>query len=113
MAISAKDGSALLSELTDDAVFISNLFDHRIEGRDAIVQALHKIEALYKMEAVAYRHRTLKREFIFANLILTTGEGAEVMTVGVRDDSGWICAMSMEHAPMSVVRTLRRQLQTA
>ncbi len=113
MAISAKDGSALLTELTDDAVLSSNLFDHRIEGREAVIRAIQTIDAFYKMDTVSYRHRVAKREFIFTNLILADGQGAEVMTVGIRDATGWICALVMEHKPRKAAKALAAQVSAA
>ncbi len=113
MAISAKDGSALLTEITDDAVLSSNLFDHVIEGREAVIRAMQTIDSFYKIDTVSYRHRIAKREFVFTNVILADGQGAEVMTVGIRDANGWICALAMEHTPRKAAKALAAQVEAA
>ncbi len=113
MAISAKNGSALLSELTDDATLSSNLFDKPIQGREAVIRTMQTISSFYKIDTVAYRHRVAKREFVFSNAILANGDGAEVMTVGIRDGTGWICALSMEHSPRRAAKVLAAQVAAA
>lgn len=113
MPVSAKDGTTLIPELMDDAVLKSNLRDTLVEGRQSIARVLETLERLYRTEAVAYRHPGPKREFIISNVILSDGEGLEVTTVGLRDDSGWICAVDMHHGPRKPAMHLSDQLRSA
>ena len=108
MPVSAKDGMTLVPEMMDDAVLKTNLLDGPVKGRDNIARVLETLNRLYRTEAVAYRHGGPKREYIIASIILSDGAGMEATTVGLRDDSGWICAVDMYHEPQQPARILSR-----
>jgi hypothetical protein len=113
MSVSAKDGMTLVPEMMDDAVLKTNLLDSPVKGRDNIARVLEALNRLYRTEAVAYRRGVAKREYIIASIILADGEGMEATTVGLRDDSGWICAVDMYHEPQQPARILSEQLKHA
>lgn len=112
MAVSAKDGLSLVPELMDDAVLKTNLLDAPVEGRDNIARVLEILASLYNAEAVAYRKGGQKREYIISNVIAPGGEGLETTTVGLRDDSGWVCAVVMHHEPRKPALALSVQLKS-
>jgi len=112
MPVAAKNGRTLVSEMMDDAVLKTNLLDEIIKGRDNIARVLDALNRLYRTEAVAYRRPGSKREYIVASIILPDGKGMEATTVGLRDESGWICAVDMHHEPRQAARLLSEQLKT-
>jgi hypothetical protein len=113
MPVFEKDGMTLVPEMMDDVVLKTNLLDSPVTGRDNIAHVLETLSRLYRTEAVAYRHAGPKREYIVANIILSDGAGIEAVTVGIRDDSGWICAVDMSHEPRNTARILSEQLKAA
>ncbi len=112
MPVAAKNGRTLVPEMMDDAVLKTNLLDEIIRGRDNIARVLDALNRLYRAEAVAYRRPGPKREYIVSSVILSDGEGMEATTVGLRDESGWICAVDMYHEPDKAARLLSEQLKT-
>jgi hypothetical protein len=113
MPVSEKNGTTLVPEMMDEAVLKTNLLEDPVTGRDNIARVLETLSRLYRTEAVSYRKGGPKREYIVSSVILSDGEGVEATTVGLRDDSGWICAVDMHHEPRRSARILSEQLKAA
>ncbi len=107
----SKDGALLLSELTDDAVLRSNLFKGPVAGREAVKHMIEAIDDLCPRQTLVYRHRVGNREFILTDAVTRSGERVQMTTVGIRDDSGWIGAIMMDHSPPSAAARVAAELE--
>ena len=112
METASQDGSLLVSELTDDAVLRSNLLPNVVVGRDLIIRTIALFDKLCPNQKLVYRRRADQREFLVTDAALDNGERVEITTVGVRDSSGWICAIVTEHGPPAVARQLMAWMAT-
>lgn len=112
MEIASQDGSLLVSELTDDAVLRSNLLPNVVVGRDMVIRTIALFDKLCPNQKLLYRRRADQREFLVTEASLDNGEQVEITTVGVRDSSGWICAIVTDHGPPAVARQLMAWLAT-
>ena len=110
MMIDSKDGALMLSELTDDARLTSNLLPQPISGREAVKRVIDTVEALCLDQVVAYRRHFDTREVIVTHARLATGEAVEITMVGLRDGSGWIGAIALDHRPPIVAKKLAAQV---
>ncbi len=110
MITDSKDGTLMLSELTDDARLTSNLLPQPVQGREAVKRVIDNVEALCLDQVVAYQHHFDTREVIVTHAHLISGEAVEITTVGLRDASGWIGAIALDHRPPVVAKKLAAQL---
>ncbi len=102
------DGSLLLSELRDDAVLRSNILPAEVSGVEAVKQALAALDALCPAQTLIACHRLGNREILCTQARLDSGEEVQITTVGLRDETGWICAVFSGHSPESAATHLRR-----
>lgn len=107
----AQDGALLFSELADDATLRSNLFKGVVQGRDAVTRMIDMIDSLCPRQNLIYRHRVGHRDFILTEAKLLSGDEVEISTVGIRDDSGWISAVMLDHSPPAVAAKLAKRLE--
>ena len=111
MMTNAKDGALLFSELADDATLRSNLLTGVVQGRDAVTRMIDLIDSLCPRQNLLYRHRVGHREFILTEAKLLSGDEVEISTVGIRDDSGWISAIMLDHSPGGIAAKLAKRLE--
>ena len=111
MTTKAQDGALLFSELADDATLRSNLFTGAVQGREAVTRMIDTIDSLCPRQHLVYRHRVGHRDFILTEAKLLSGDEVEISVVGIRDESGWIIAVRLDHSPPEVAAKLSRRLE--
>ncbi|ESQ82074.1 hypothetical protein AEAC466_19340 [Asticcacaulis sp. AC466] len=97
MAIFEKDGVTLIPELADDVILRSNLLDCPVCGRDQVAAVLRALEGIYLSATDIFRKHLASRDYIVTLAILASDARFEIIIVGVRDDSGWISTVIMNH----------------
>lgn len=112
MTRAAKDGSLLLSELADAACLRSNLFSGVINGREAVKCAIEALDRQCPVQKLIYRHSVGNREFILTEIRLASGNLAQITTVGVRDECGWIGAIMQDCSPPAAALELSETVAT-
>ncbi len=94
----------------DNATLKANVLPAPVRGRDEIEKILTALETLYVSLEDIHRTSTSEREFIFSQARLLSGEKITINIVGVRDKSGWIANVIMNHAPDAAMHSLSIQL---
>jgi hypothetical protein len=111
MEANAQDGNLIQSELTDDAVLTGPLFSEPIRGRKAIIAAIAILDAILPKQALRYRQHTDVREYILTDAQTIDGLQVQILTVGFRDNSGWICQITMDHTPPPLLDILSKRFR--
>lgn len=84
------DGLAVLPELTDDAILISNLLDQPVRGRDKIVKVMLALEDHFVTVSDIERINTHGHRIVDSRAVLPSGRRVHVNVYGTRNDDGWI-----------------------
>ncbi len=84
------DGLAVLSELTDDALLVSNLLRLPVSGRERIAKVMEALEAHFTGISDIERINTASHRIIKSRARLPSGSLIKMTVVGTRNDMGWI-----------------------
>ena len=84
------DGLAVLSELTDDALLISNLLERPVRGRDRIVRIMTALEAHFDAVADVERINAAGHRIIASIALLPSGKKVRMSVFATRNARGWI-----------------------
>ncbi len=95
MTMPLVDGLAVLSELTDDALLVSNLLDRPVRGRDRIVSIMQALEAHFDSVADVEHLNTAGHRIIDSRAILPSGKRVRMTVYATRDDKGYISEVSL------------------
>ncbi|MFT4076322.1 MAG: hypothetical protein QM647_12420 [Asticcacaulis sp.] len=84
------DGLAVLPELTDDAILISNLLKAPLRGREKIARVLHALDDYFIVVSDIERINTASHKIIDSRALLPFGGKVQIQVFGTRNDQGWI-----------------------
>lgn len=107
------DGLSVLSELTDDAILISNLLERPAIGRNKITRIICALEAYYVSVSDIERINTASHRVVESRALLPSGDRIGVTVVGTRDNQGWISEVLMTLTSDSSLSELKTIAQRA
>ena len=89
------DGLAVLPELTDDAILVSNLLDHPVHGRDRIAKVMRALDDHFVAITDIERINSSGHRIIDSRALLPSGDRVHVTVYATRNDQGWISEVSL------------------
>ena len=107
------DGLAVLPELTDDAMLISNLLDRPVHGRDKIVKVMRALEDHFIAVTDIERINSTGHRIIDSRALLPSGHRVHVTVYATRNDQGWISEVVLTLGDDPALADLARIVETA
>ena len=95
MTMPLVDGLAVLSELTDDALLVSNLLERPVRGRDRIVNIMQALEQHFDSIADVEHLNTPGHRIIDSRALLPSGKRVRMTVYATRDNRGYISEVSL------------------
>jgi hypothetical protein len=107
------DGLAVLPELTDDAILVSNLLDRPVCGRDRIAKVMRALDDHFVAITDIERINSAGHRIIDSRALLPSGDRAHVTVYATRNDEGWISEVSLTLETDNAFPDLARIVQNA
>ncbi len=107
------DGLAVLPELTDDAILISNLLDRPVLGRDKIAKVMRALEDHFTSVSDVERINSAGHRIIESIATLPSGNRVHVTVFGTRNDQGWISEVVLTLDEIDVHPDLAKIVESA
>jgi hypothetical protein len=107
------DGLAVLPELTDDAILVSNLLDRPVRGRDRIAKVMRALDDHFVAITDIERINSAGHRIIDSRALLPSGDRVHVTVYATRNEDGWISEVSLTLETGDALPDLTRIVQSA
>jgi len=97
------DGIVFLPEMMDEVVLTYDL-GPPVSGRRAVAAVIARLAAFYESEEVMFTARSESRDIRVCKGRLKDGPVIQLISVALRDPSGWVCELRLGHDPMAPVK---------
>ncbi|MFT4076321.1 MAG: hypothetical protein QM647_12415 [Asticcacaulis sp.] len=88
---------AFLSETNDDCRLKTDILEAPVTGAEAIMSTLERMNRFFGAQQIVFEYHDDRRDILICHGSVGDNEPLETITVALRDQSGWISELIVDH----------------